>query len=202
MALTPLLVLIPALLQPTLTLPQTTPAPGQQSGGGSSGGGGGGGGYGYGGSGGGVGANGQAYGYTSGGEMSAQASEAAALAPAYHFHQVGTTSAQAVGSGGGPPLSSDETPGYVQAKFVTPTGTSYVNHCYRRGMPPPLGRGGPNDGNPAGGNYIANGTVAGNPGLVNWGLTPSYEAEESGNWAGLGQQGSDNPMPYVGSFND
>ncbi len=146
----------------------------------------------------------QSYGYGGqGGEMSGAASRAAAAAPSWHIHMNGTTSAQAVGSGGGPPVPAGQpAPGYVQAKFVMPTGGSFATHHYAAGMPPPLGQGGPNDGNPANSNYIANGTVAGNPGLVNWGLTPSYEAEEAGNWAGLGQQGSDNPLPYIGGFND
>ncbi len=142
-------------------------------------------------------------GYTQGGEMSAAASEAAALAPAYHIHVAGTTAAQAVGSGGGPPIAAGSPqPGYVQAKYVMPTGSSAVFHHYGNGMPPPLGEGGPNDGNPANSNYIANGTVAGNPGLVNWGTLPAYEREEAGKWAGLGNQASANPLPYIGGFND
>jgi hypothetical protein len=145
----------------------------------------------------------QGYGYSQAGEMSAEASMAAAAAPAWHFHMAGTTAAQAVGSGGGPAIPEGQPkPGYVQAKFVMPTGASFTAHHYARGMPPPLGQGGPNDGNPANSNYIANGTVAGNPGLVGWGQTPAYEAEEAGNWAGLGQQASANPLPYIGGFND
>lgn len=142
-------------------------------------------------------------GFSQGGEMSAAASQAAAAAPSWHFHMSGTTAAQAVGSGGGPPADpSKPAPGYVQAKYVMPTGVSFAAHHYATGMPPPLGMGGPNDGNAANANYIANGTVAGNPGLVNWGLTPAWDREELGNGAWLGQQGSANPMPYIGGFND
>lgn len=138
-----------------------------------------------------------------GGEMSAADSRAAAAAPSWHFHMSGTTAAQAVGSGGGPPADPNRpAPGYVQAKYVMPTGASFTAHHYATGMPPPLGMGGPNDGNAANANYIANGTVAGNPGLVNWGLTPAWDREELGNGAWLGQQGSANPMPYIGGFND
>lgn len=141
-------------------------------------------------------------GYTQGGMLSAQASEQAALAPAYHFHMTGTTAGQAAGIGGAPPPEPGRQPGYVQAKYVMPSGASMSFHHYASGMPPPLGQGGPNDGNPANSNYIANGTVAGNPGLVNWGTLPAYEREEAGNWAGLGQQASPNPLPYIGGFND
>lgn len=145
----------------------------------------------------------QPSGFSQSGEMSAAASEAAAAAPQWHFHMTGTTAAQAVGSGGGPPADPNRpAPGYVQAKYVMPTGVAFTAHHYARGMPPPLGMGGPNDGNAANANYIANGTVAGNPGLVNWGLTPAWDREELGNGAWLGQQGSANPMPYIGGFND
>lgn len=142
-------------------------------------------------------------GYSQGGMMSGDASRAQAAAPAIHLHMAGTTAADAVGSGGGPPAAEGSpAPGYVQAKYVMPSGSSTVFHHYANGMPPPLGEGGPNDGNPANSNYIANGTVAGNPGLVNWGTLPAYEREEAGNWAGLGNQASANPLPYIGGFND
>jgi hypothetical protein len=140
-----------------------------------------------------------------GGEISRQALQQAALAPEYHFHMHGPTASDAVGTGGGPPIAEGgEQPGYVQAKFVTPYGNATVMHHYGPGYPPPLGTsGGPNDGNPS--NIYANGTVAGNPGLVNWGATPAWTREELGNgvwFAGAGSQTSGSPVPYVGSFND
>ena len=138
-----------------------------------------------------------------GGEISRQALEQAAMAPEYHLHMSGPTAADAVGTGGGPAISGGEQPGYVQAKFVTPYGNATVMHHYGPGYPPPIGMGGgPNDGNSA--SLIANGTVAGNPGLVNWGMTPAWTREEIGNgaWFGSAGQGSGSPVPYVGSFND
>jgi len=134
------------------------------------------------------------------GAMSAQAMQTAALAPEYHLHMVGPTAAQAVGSGGGPPITDGRTPGYVQAKYVTPTGNAVVMHHYGPGYPPPLGQGGPNDGNA--GSFIANGTVAGNPDMVNWGLMPAYDREELGNGAWIGTPQGNSPMPYIGGFND
>lgn len=135
-----------------------------------------------------------------GGIMSGQAMEQAALAPEYNLHMVGPTAKDAVGSGGGPPITDGRTPGYVQAKYVTPSGNSVVMHHYGPGYPPPLGQGGPNDGN--GGSFIANGTVAGNPGMVNWGIMPAWDREELGNGAWIGSPQSNSPMPYVGGFND
>jgi hypothetical protein len=142
----------------------------------------------------------------SGGEISRQALQQAAIAPEYHMHMSGPTAADAVGSGGGPPISAGgEQPGYVQAKFVTPYGNATVMHHYGPGYPPPIGTpsAGPNDGNSWGG-VIANGTVAGNPGMVNWGMTPAWTREEIGNgaWFGGAAGGSGSPVPYVGSFND
>ena len=134
------------------------------------------------------------------GMMSAKAMEQAALAPEYHLHMVGPTAKDAVGSGGGPPISDGRTPGYVQAKYVTPSGNAVVMHHYGPGFPPPLGQGDPNDGN--GGSFIANGTVAGNPDMVNWGLMPAWDREEMGNGAWFGSPQSNSPMPYVGGFND
>jgi hypothetical protein len=171
--------------------------------GGGAGGNAGGGNVGYGGSGndGSVGGVPQGVGYNQqGGIMSGQAMEQAALAPEYHLHMVGTTAKDAVGSGGGPPITDGRTPGYVQAKYVTPTGNAVVMHHYGPGYPPPLGQGGPNDGN--GGSFIANGTVAGNPDMVNWGLMPAWDREELGNGAWIGSPQSNSPMPYVGGFND
>lgn len=140
----------------------------------------------------------------SGGELSRADLQAQAIAPEYHLHMAGPTAADAVGSGGGPALAADSpAPGYVQAKFVHPYGNAVVTHHYGPGYPPPLGQGGgPNDGNAAG--LIANGTVAGNPDLVNWGMTPAWDAEEIGNGAWFGSAGSNSssPMPYIGGFND
>ncbi|MFM1936523.1 MAG: hypothetical protein RI990_1482 [Planctomycetota bacterium] len=166
-----------------------------------------GGGIGYGGSGGGDGSiNGvpPGVGYnTAGGELSRADLEQQALAPEYHFHMAGPTSADAVGAGGGPPLAPGvAAPGYVQAKFVHPYGNAMVAHHYGPGYPPPIGEGG-NFAN--GGGLVANGTVAGNPDLVNWGLTPAWTREEIGNGAWFGSAGSmpsSSPVPYVGSFND
>lgn len=134
-----------------------------------------------------------------GGEVSAQASEAAALTGEFHVHMVGTTAAQAVGSGGGPAITNGRNPGYVQAKYVTPTGNAVTMHHYGPGYPPPLGQGGPNDGNPG---MASTGTVAGNPGLVNWGLMPAWDREELGNGAWVGNPTGNSPMPYIGGFND
>jgi len=140
---------------------------------------------------------------TAGGELSRADLEQQALAPEYHFHMAGPTSADAVGAGGGPPLAAGAAaPGYVQAKFVHPYGNAMVAHHYGPGYPPPIGQGG-NFAN--GGGLIANGTVAGNPDLVNWGLTPAWTREEIGNGAWFGSAGSmpsSSPVPYVGSFND
>jgi len=138
-----------------------------------------------------------------GGEMSRTAAEQAALAPEYHMHVVGTNAASAVGSGGGPAIQQgEENPGYVQAKFVTPYGNATVMHHYGPGYPPPMGTGGgPNDGN-GGGGGAPNGTVAGNRDLVNWGLTPAWDAEEMGNGAWFGNPSGNSPMPYIGGFND
>ena len=120
------------------------------------------------------------------------------------MHMVGPTAAQGVGSGGGPPIQQGgEVPGYVQAKFVTPYGNSTVMHHYGPGYPPPIGTtGDPNDGNASG--MSASGSVAGNAGMVNWGLTPAYTREELGNgvWFGGAAAGTASPVPYVGSFND
>ena len=127
-----------------------------------------------------------------GGEMSRQTSQKAALASDYHIHFAGATAADAAGAGGGPPLGQGETqPGYVQAKFVHPYGNAVVSHHYGPGYPPPLGTPGtgPNDGNGAGLNAYSS-AVAGDPGLVNWGLTPAYTAEEIGNGAWFGPGGS------------
>jgi hypothetical protein len=139
-----------------------------------------------------------------GGEMSRQASERAALAPEYNMHMVGPTAAQGVGSGGGPQIAQGgQMPGYVQAKFVTPYGNAAVIHHYGPGYPPPIGSGGgPNDGNASG--MGASGSVAGNPDMVNWGLTPAQTREELGNgvWFGGAAAGTASPVPYVGSFND
>jgi hypothetical protein len=138
-----------------------------------------------------------------GGELSRQALQQAALAPEYHLHMAGPTAADAVGSGGGPAVADGPQPGYVQAKFVTPYGNATVMHHYGPGYPPPIGMAGPNDGNAA--SLVANGTVAGNPGMVNWGLTPAWTREEIGNGAWFGGASgvaSGNPVPYVGSFND
>ncbi len=136
-----------------------------------------------------------------GGEVSRQDAENAALSSEYQMHMVGPTAAQGVGSGGGPPISDGRTPGYVQAKFVTPYGNSVVMHHYGPGYPPPMGTGGgPNDGNGGGG--VSNGTVAGNPGLVNWGTMSAWDREELGNGAWVGTPSSSNPMPYIGGFND
>jgi hypothetical protein len=116
----------------------------------------------------------------------------------------GPTAEQAVGSGGGPPIEGGEQPGYVQAKFVTPYGNATVTHHYGPGYPPPIGTtGDPNDGNAS--SINASGSVAGNPGLVNWGTTPAWTREEMGNgvwFAGAGGQASSSPVPWVGSFND
>ena len=74
---------------------------------------------------------------------------------------------------------------------------------YGPGYPPPIGTtGDPNDGNASG--MSASGSVAGNSGLVNWGLTPAYTREELGNgvWFGGAAAGTASPVPYVGSFND
>ena len=138
-----------------------------------------------------------------GGEMSRMAAEQAALAPEYHMHVVGTNAAAAVGSGGGPAIQQgEETPGYVQAKFVTPYGGATVMHHYGPGYPPPMGMGGgPNDGN-ASFSSAPNGTVAGNRDLVNWGLTPAWDREEMGNGAWFGNPSGNSPMPYIGGFND
>jgi hypothetical protein len=143
---------------------------------------------------------------TGGGEISRQALQQAALAPEYHMHMNGPTATDAVGSGGGPPIPpGGDQPGYVQAKFVTPYGNASVMHHYGPGYPPPIGTAaaGPNDGNTWGGT-IANGTVAGNPGMVNWGMTPAWTREEMGNgaWFGSASSGSGSPVPYVGTFND
>ncbi len=139
-----------------------------------------------------------------GGELSRADLEQQATAPEYHLHMAGPTASDAVGSGGGPALTQGSpAPGYVQAKFVHPYGNAVVTHHYGPGYPPPMGTGGgPNDGNGAG--LIANGTVAGNPGLVNWGMTPAWDAEEIGNGAWFGSAGSNSssPMPYIGGFND
>jgi transcription initiation factor TFIID subunit TAF12 len=137
-----------------------------------------------------------------GGEVSRTDSENAALAPEYHMNVVGTTATMAVGSGGGPPIQNGETPGYVQAKFVTPYGNNVVMHHYGPGYPPPMGQPGGSSGGNAAGGGIANGTVAGNRDLVNWGLTPSYYAEEMGNGAWFGSPSGSSPMPYIGGFND
>lgn len=134
------------------------------------------------------------------GIMSGQSMEQAALAPEYHLHMVGPTAKDAVGSGGGPPITDGRTPGYVQAKYVTPSGNAVVMHHYGPGFPPPLGQGDPNDGN--GGSFIANGTVAGNRDMVNWGLMPAWDREEMGNGAWIGSPQSNSPMPYIGGFND
>lgn len=125
---------------------------------------------------------------TGGGEMSRRQSEQAALSPEYHMHLAGPTAAAAVGSGGGPPITEGEQPGYVQAKFVTPYGNAVVMHHYGPGYPPPMGTPGvgPNDGNGA----SSTATVAGDPDLVNWGLTPAYTAEEIRNGAWFGPGGS------------
>ncbi len=140
----------------------------------------------------------------SGGELSRADLQQQALAPEYHLHMAGPTASDAVGAGGGPALQEGSpSPGYVQAKFVHPYGNAVVTHHYGPGYPPPMGTGGgPNDGNAAG--LIANGTVAGNPGLVNWGMTPAWDAEEIGNGAWFGSAGSNSssPMPYIGGFND
>jgi hypothetical protein len=143
---------------------------------------------------------------TGGGEISRQALQQAAIAPEYHMHMNGPTAADAVGSGGGPPIPpGGDQPGYVQAKFVTPYGNASVMHHYGPGYPPPIGTpgAGANDGNTWGGT-INNGTVAGNPGMVNWGMTPAWTREEVGNgaWFGGASGGTGNPVPYVGSFND
>ena len=140
-----------------------------------------------------------------GGEISRQALEQAAMAPEYHLHMNGPTAADAVGSGGGPAVAGGSPqPGYVQAKFVTPYGNATVMHHYGPGYPPPIGMGGgPNDGNAA--SLNASGTVAGNPDMVNWGLTPAWTREEIGNGAWFGGASGvsgGNPVPYVGSFND
>jgi hypothetical protein len=139
-----------------------------------------------------------------GGEISRQALQQAATAPEQHFHMAGPTAEQAVGSGGGPPIEGGEQPGYVQAKFVTPYGNATVQHHYGPGYPPPIGTtGDPNDGNAS--SINASGSVAGNPGLVNWGTTPAWTREEMGNgvwFAGAGGQASSSPVPWVGSFND
>jgi hypothetical protein len=137
-----------------------------------------------------------------GGEVSRTDSENAALAPEYHMNVIGTTATMAVGSGGGPPIQNGETPGYVQAKFVTPYGNNVVMHHYGPGYPPPMGQPGGSSGGNAAGGGIANGTVAGNRDLVNWGLTPSYYAEEMGNGAWFGSPSGSSPMPYIGGFND
>lgn len=136
-----------------------------------------------------------------GGELSRTDSENAALAPEYHMNMVGPTAAMAVGSGGGPPIQNGETPGYVQAKFVTPYGNNVVMHHYGPGYPPPMGQAGGSSGGNAGGG-MSNGTVAGNRDMVNWGLTPSYYAEEMGNGAWFGSPSGSSPMPYIGGFND
>ncbi|MSR04471.1 MAG: hypothetical protein EXS04_02585 [Phycisphaerales bacterium] len=137
-----------------------------------------------------------------GGEVSRTDSENAALAPEYHMNMVGPTAAAAVGSGGGPPIQNGETPGYVQAKFVTPYGNNVVMHHYGPGYPPPLGQPGGSSGGNGGGGGMSNGTVAGNRDMVNWGLTPSYYAEEMGNGAWFGSPSGSSPMPYIGGFND
>jgi hypothetical protein len=139
-----------------------------------------------------------------GGEMSRTAAEDAALAPEFHMHMVGPSAANAVGSGGGPVIpQGEENPGYVQAKFVTPYGNATVMHHYGPGYPPPMGSfGGSSGGNAGGGGGAPNGTVAGNPGLVNWGLTPAWDAEEMGNGAWFGTPSGNSPMPYIGGFND
>ena len=137
-----------------------------------------------------------------GGEVSRTDSENAALAPEYHMNMVGPTAAAAVGSGGGPPIQNGETPGYVQAKFVTPYGNNVVMHHYGPGYPPPLGQAGGSSGGNGGGGGMSNGTVAGNRDMVNWGLTPSYYAEEMGNGAWFGSPSGNSPMPYIGGFND
>ena len=137
-----------------------------------------------------------------GGEVSRTDSENAALAPEYHMNMVGPTAAMAVGSGGGPPIQNGEAPGYVQAKFVTPYGNNVVMHHYGPGYPPPLGQAGGSSGGNGGGGGMSNGTVAGNRDMVNWGLTPSYYAEEMGNGAWFGSPSGNSPMPYIGGFND
>lgn len=130
---------------------------------------------------------------TGGGELSRRASQQAAVAGEHHIHMAGPTAAQAVGAGGGPPITQGEQPGYVQAKFVTPYGNSVVMHHYGPGYPPPMGTPGtgPNDGNATGYNAYTS-SVAGDPGLVNWGLTPAYTAEEirNGVWFGPGGNGT------------
>jgi len=138
-----------------------------------------------------------------GGELSRADLERQALAPAYHVHAVGTTAAQAVGSGGGPPIQDGEQPGYVQAKFVTPYGNATVMHHYGPGYPPPIGM--PGGATGGGGLSGGAGTVAGNPNMVNWGMTPAWTREELGNgvwFSGASGVSSGNPVPYVGSFSD
>lgn len=139
-----------------------------------------------------------------GGELSRADLERQAVAPEMHVHVVGSTAASAVGVGGGPPIDQGgEQPGYVQAKFVTPFGNATVSHHYGPGYPPPIGEpGGATGGGGLGG---TSGTVAGNPGLVNWGAVPAYTREELGNgvwFAGASGVSGGNPVPYVGSFND
>ena len=138
-----------------------------------------------------------------GGELSRADLERQALAPAYHIHAVGTTAAQAVGTGGGPPIQDGEQPGYVQAKFVTPYGNATVMHHYGPGYPPPIGM--PGGATGGGGLSGGAGTVAGNPNMVNWGMTPAWTREELGNgvwFSGASGVSSGNPVPYVGSFSD
>jgi hypothetical protein len=111
-----------------------------------------------------------------GGEISRQALQQAATAPEQHFHMAGPTA----------------------------YGNATVQHHYGPGYPPPIGTtGDPNDGNAS--SINASGSVAGNPGLVNWGTTPAWTREEMGNgvwFAGAGGQASSSPVPWVGSFND